>query len=137
MIDVPALGHARRRPSATRRDDLVAAPLPRRRDSRHSVSFLLPSRSAPLDETESPPEEATLQFRLALESSLGYVLVLRRGARSWAVGSGRYDEPYPDTDAYAFLSPDRRKVALVVFGQKPYRFRGVVHFMRLPVEVVL
>lgn len=78
------------------------------------------------------PDGRVLRFRVVVGGRLGYELALERDGATELIGAGVFDDLYAKTDAFAYLSPDGRKVALIVYGETPYRVRGEVHLMRLP-----
>ena len=99
--------------------DFVAQPARRERPDANSVRFFL-------------EDGRELWFRLVLGDRLGYAVSLHVDGDSVGVGMGHFDDLYGEFDAFAFPAPDGRSVALVIYGQHPYRVRGEVHFMRLP-----
>ena len=73
-----------------------------------------------------------LRFRVVADDRLSYTVALHDAGSATEIGAGVYDDLYAETDAYAYLSPDRKKVALLVYGQLATRVKGEVHFLRLP-----
>lgn len=97
----------------------VGAPAPSERLDEETVRF-------PLEDGR------TLAFELVLGRKLGYRVTASAGAQPREVAAGTYDDLYASTDAFAYVSPDGAKLALLVYGETPWRVRGEVHFMRLP-----
>lgn len=106
---------------------------------RHArMAALVVADPAPVDY----PDDTTIRFTLAdgrvlifsltLDGRLGYRVTLTNGGEPVEVGAGRYDDLYAKTDAFAFLSPDGRRLALLVYGQNPWKVHGEVHYMALP-----
>ncbi len=91
--------------------------------------------------TDRPTEETVLfflddgremWFELLLGNRLGYSVTVREGADETEVGRGRFKDLYGSFDAFAFVSPDGRRVVVVIYGENPYEVVGEVHFFNLP-----
>jgi hypothetical protein len=126
------LGKGATRPQVRRYPSVAAA------QRRAGVPAFVPAVPAPAEYDAEGAIRFTLDdgrlltFALTVDAQLGYRVTLTDGGPPVEVATGRYDDLYPQTDAFAYVSPDGRAVALLVYGQNPWRVRGEVHYMRLP-----